>query len=112
MVNPMSSLPGYGAILKEHCNFDTQAEERTLGDLLGSVIDYLIGEAWGKLGLWPQEEEKHRQGVSIMEIQEFLDWAMAHWIEDMELDPEKLDPIYAKAVEDFMNSPDEPEEDE
>lgn len=113
MINPMYTLPGYGAILKEHCNLDTSAKERTIGDCIGSVLDYLVGEAWAKFGLFPEEQKKHRQGVSILEIQEFLDWSMHHWTDDMELDPKKLDPIYAKAVDDFLSNPegtDEPQQ--
>jgi len=111
MINPMSSLPGYGAILDKYCNKKTDSEERTNGDLIGSVLDYLVGKGWSNLGLWPKEAARHRQGCSIMEIQEFLDWAMDHWIEDMEINPEELDPIFAAGVEEFMNRPDE-EEDE
>ena len=110
MVNPMYSLPGYGAILDKCCNKDTSSEERTIGDLLGSVLDYLVRQAWSYLGFWPEEEERHREGCSIIEIQEFLDWAMRHWIEDMELNPEELDQVYDTAVKEFMNRPDEEEE--
>lgn len=106
MINPMHSLPGYGAILKKKCNFDTQAD-RTIGDCIGSVLDYLVGEAWSKLGVFEEEEKKHRNGISILEIQEFLDWAMHHWVADMELKPEELEPIYEKGVEEFMNREEE-----
>ena len=103
MVNPMSSLPGYGAILKNRCKLNTQDEDRTLGDLYAAVLDYLIRQAWSFLGLWPEEEENHREGISILEVQEFLDWAMRHFIEDMEWNLDELDKEFAEAVEKWMN---------
>lgn len=107
MVNPMSSLPGYGAILKNRCKLSTKGEERTLGDLYAAVLDFLIGKAWSFLGLWPEEEKNHRAGISILEVQEFLDWAMTHLIEDMEWNKEELDAEFAQAAENWMNREDE-----
>ena len=107
MINPMSSLPGFGAILKNRCKLDTEDETRTLGDLYAAVLDFLIRQAWSYLGLWPKEEEKHRERLSILEVQEFLDWAMAHLIEDMEWNTAELDVEYATAVEAWMNREEE-----
>ena len=111
-VNPMYSLPGYGTILKNHFKLNTEDEERTGGDLVAAVLDYLIGIAWGNFGLWPSEEEKHRSGTSIWELQHFLDWAFRHLIEDMEYTEEQKDEMkkeYAKAIQDFMREGDEEE---
>ena len=99
MINPMSSLPGFGAILEKRCKLNVDDEDRTLGDFYASVLDYLIGVAWSFLGLWPEEERKHREGLSVLEIQEFIDWAMRHLIEDMEWKTEELDAEFAQAVE-------------
>lgn len=104
MINPMSSLPGFGAILKNRCKLAVDDEDRTLGDFYASVLDYLIGVAWSFLGLWPEEEKKHRAGVSILEIQEFLDWAMRHLIEDMEWIPEELDTEFDQAVKAWLKA--------
>ena len=76
-VNPMDSLPGYGAILKKYFKLDTEDDDRRGGDLVAAVLDFLIGIAWKNFGLFPKEEEKHRTGTSILEIQNFLDWATA-----------------------------------
>ena len=88
--NPMKSLPAYGAIIKNHCKLDPHDEDRTYGDLYGAVIDYLIGLAWGKLCLFPEEEKLHRGGISIMEIQAFLDWVTYNWVEELELDRDQM----------------------
>ena len=105
MINPMQSLPGYGAILKNRCKLSTKDDERTLGDLYASALDFLIGQAWSYLGLFTKEAESHRQGLSILEIQEFLDWAMAHFIEDMEWDADELDAEASQAIDEWMNRP-------
>lgn len=107
MVNPMHSLPGYGEILKERCKLSTKDEDRCIGDLVGAVLDYLIGKAWSFLGLFENEEKKHREGLSIMEVQEFLDWAMVHLIEDMEWKPEELDEVFERGVQEFFAQEDE-----
>ena len=107
MINPMSSLPGYGAILKNRCKLNTEDDPRCLGDLYAAALDFLIGQAWSYLGLWPDEEENHRDGLSILEMQEFLDWAMRHLIEDMEWDLDELDVEMKEAVDEWMNRKDE-----
>ena len=113
-VNPMDSLPGYGAILKNHFKLNTQDEERCGGDMIAAVLDYLIGIAWGNFGLFPKEEEKHRKGTSIMEIQNFLDWAVPKLIADMDFTEAQKDEInkeYVKAIQEFIRSGDEEETD-
>ena len=109
MINPMSSLPRYGAVIEKEFNLDTQSETKRNGDLIAAVIDYIIGLSWQSFGLFPKQEEKHRKGISILEKQEFLDWAMEHLLKDMEMDYEEtLNSDYAiKAEEEFMNSEDE-----
>lgn len=114
-VNPMDSLPGYGAILKNHFKLNTEDDDRKYADLYAAVLDYLIGKAWANFGLWPKEEEKHRHGVSIMELQAFLDWAFQHFMQDMEYTAEQtevMDKEYVKAIQEFMRSGDEEETEE
>ena len=111
-VNPMDSLPGYGAILKNNFKLDTKDEERCGGDMIAAVLDFLVGIAWRNFGLFPKEEEKHRSGTSIWEIQSFLDWAVPKLIDDMEFTEEKKDEInkeYVKAIQEFARSEDEEE---
>lgn len=113
-VNPMDSLPGYGAILKNHFKLSTEDGDRTYADMYAAVLDFLIGRAWGNFGLWPKEAARHRQGTSIMELQAFLDWAFRHLLNDMEFTEEQVNDLnkeYARAVQEFMNRADE-EEDE
>lgn len=109
MINPMDSLPRYGAILKKF-KLSTRDEDRCGGDLIAACLDYNLRQAWSYLGLWPKEEEKHRGGMSIMEVQEFLDWAMYHLLEDMEMGWEKEMEDATAAVEEFMNQCDEEED--
>ena len=112
--NPMESLPAYGALLKNHFKLNAKDDDRRICDLIAAVLDYLVGRAWSNLGLWPGEEEKHRKGTSILEIQKFLDWAVIKLIEDMdysEEQKEEIDKECMKAIEDFMSSGDEEEED-
>ena len=114
-VNPMDSLPGYGEILKNHFKLDIKDKKRCGGDLIAAVLDYLIGIAWSNFGLFPKEEEKHRKGTSILEIQNFLDWAVPKLINDMEFTEEKKNEInkeYVKAIQEFMRSGDEEDEEE
>jgi hypothetical protein len=113
-VNPMDSLPGYGAILKNHFKLNVEDEERCRGDMIAAVLDYLIGIAWRNFGLFPKEEEKHRKGTSIMEIQSFLDWAVPKLIDGMEFTEAQKDEInkeYVKAIQEFIRSGDEEETD-
>lgn len=114
-VNPMDSLPGYGAILKNHFKLDTKDEDRTYADMYASVLDFLIGRAWENFGLWPKEAARHRQGTSIMEMQAFLDWAFRHLLNDMEFTEEQVNDLnkeYARAVQEFMSRADEEEDEE
>lgn len=114
-VNPMDSLPGYGAILKNHFKLSTEDEERKYSDLYAAVLDFLIGRAWENFGLWPKEAEKHRHGTSIMELQAFLDWAFGHLMKDMKYTEEQTDAMnkeYANAILDFISSEDEEEDEE
>ena len=106
MINPMDSLPRYGAILQKF-KLNTDDDNRTVGDLIAACLDFNLGKAWSFLGLWPEEEEKHRDGMSILEVQHFLDWAMFHLMEDMEMDPEKEMHEATAAWEEFMNKPEE-----
>ena len=100
----MDSLPAFGAILKNHFKLNTKDDARSYGDLYAAALDYLIRQAWSYLGLFEAEEEKHREGLSILEVQSFLEWAMSHLIEDAELDVAELDKEAQKAVEEFKNS--------
>ena len=114
-VNPMDSLPGYGAILKNHFKLSLEDEDRSYADMCAAVLDFLIGRAWERFGLWPKEAARHRQGTSIVELQSFLDWAFLHLIEDMEFTEEQkddLDKEYARAIQEFLSRPDEEEDEE
>ena len=106
-MNPMDSLPGYGEIIKRKCNLNTQSDDRCGGDMVAAVLDYMIGEAWGALGLFPEEEEQHRKGVSIMENQTFLDWAMSHLIQDMDWEEKEINSMMDEGIEAFMKRQDE-----
>lgn len=111
-INPMDSLPGYGAVLKNHFKLSAEEYDRTGGDLVAAVLDYLIGIAWENFGLWPKEAEKHRKGTSIFELQHFLDWAFNHLLEDMELTENKKEEMnkeYMDAILAFMRSGEEEE---
>lgn len=100
-MNPMDSLPGYGEIIKQKCLLDTQADDRCGGDMIGAALDYMIGKGWKSLGLFPEEEEGHREGISILENFTFLDWAMRHLIEDMEWDVDELDKVMKEGIDAF-----------
>lgn len=111
MINPMHSLPAYGATLKAKCKLSTKDDQRCTGDLIAAVIDRLIGDGWSYLGVFPRKVKEHRRGNSIHELQEFLDWAMQHLVEDMEWDEEEINKIAEEAINEFFSSQDE-EEDE
>lgn len=111
-MNPMDSLPGYGEIIKRKCNLDTSSDDRCGGDMVAAVVDYMIGRAWKALGLFPEEEEMHRKGVSIIENQTFLDWVMSHLIKDMNWNEEDIESLMIRGIEAFNKRQDEKEEQE
>lgn len=108
-MNPMSSLPGYGEIIKRKCNLDTQSDDRCGGDLIAAVVDFMIGNAWKALGLFPEEEEMHRKGVSILENQTFLDWVVGHLIQDMDWNKEDIENLMIEGIKEFHKRQDEKE---
>lgn len=110
MINPMESLPGFGAILKEKCKLNTSDEDRTIGDLIGACMDFIIGRAWSYMGLFPEEEADHRNGMSILEVQNFIDWAMNNLIAEMEWDKDEVNEIAHKGIEAFRKRQEEAEE--